>query len=57
MNQKILVVDDDEGILEVVQIVLEDEGYQVQIIQNGECFQNLNGDLPDLILLDVLLSG
>ncbi len=57
MNQKILVVDDEESILEVVQIVLEGEGYQVQTSQNGECFQNLNGDLPDLILLDVLLSG
>src|SRR6266498_2492656 len=56
MNQKILVVDDDEGILEVVQIVLEGEGYQVQTSQSSECFQNF-GDLPDLILLDVLLSG
>ena len=57
MIKKILVVDDDEGILEVVQIVLEGEGYRVQTSLNGESLQNLKDDMPDLILLDVLLSG
>ncbi len=57
MQPKILVVDDDESILEVIQIVLESEGYQIQISQNGDCFQHFTGCLPDLILLDVLLSG
>ena len=57
MTKKILVVDDDEGILEVVQIVLEGEGYRVQTSLNGECLWNLENDMPDLVLLDVLLSG
>lgn len=57
MTQKILVVDDDEGILEVVQIVLEGEGYLVQTSLNSECLQDIDVDLPALILLDVLLSG
>jgi CheY-like chemotaxis protein len=57
MTQKILVVDDDESILEVVQIVLEGEGYQVQTCLNSECFQHFDSDQPDLILLDILLSG
>lgn len=57
MQQKILVVDDDESILEVIQIVLESEGYQIQISQNSDCFQHFTNCLPDLILLDVLLSG
>jgi DNA-binding response OmpR family regulator len=57
MTQKILAVDDDESILEVIQLVLEGEGYLVQASLNGECFQNIAGDLPNLILLDVLLSG
>ncbi len=57
--KKILVVDDDEGILEVVQIVLEGEGYLVQTCQNGACLQQhtTQSQLPDLILLDVLLAG
>lgn len=59
MMKTILVVDDDEGIAEVVQIVLEGEGYSVQTSMNGAIFQELDyqGYLPDLILLDVLLSG
>ena len=57
MQQRILVVDDDESILEVIQIVLESEGYQIQISLSGECFQHFTNCLPDLILLDVLLSG
>ena len=53
----ILVVDDDEGILEVVQIVLEGEGYKVETSQNGDKLQDLEKNKTDLILLDVLLSG
>jgi len=57
--KKIWVIDDDEGILEVVNIILTSAGYQVETSLNGQCFQNINknGDKPDLILLDVLLSG
>jgi len=57
MQQKILVVDDDESILEVIQIVLEGEGYKIQTSLNSRCFQYITSCLPDLILLDVLLSG
>src|SRR5690242_981771 len=55
--KSILVVDDAPDILEVVQSILTEEGYQVQTSLNGACFQQMKGDLPDLILLDVLLSG
>ena len=59
MAKLILVVDDDESILEVVQIVLESEGYAVQTATNSGFLQQLTSQtvLPDLILLDVLLSG
>ena len=59
MAKLILVVDDDESILEVVQIVLESEGYEVQTATNSAFLQQLASQpvLPDLILLDVLLSG
>ncbi len=56
MQKHILVVDDEESILEVVQIVLEGEGYVVQTSMNSSFLQNIT-TLPDLILLDVLLSG
>ena len=58
MSHRILVVDDDEGIVEVVQMVLEDEGYEVGICMDSESLrQQLAKKLPDLILLDVLLAG
>lgn len=57
MGHSILVVDDDEGIVEVVQIVLESEGYEVQTSMNGDFIYHLPESPPDLILLDVLLSG
>ncbi len=55
--KKILVIDDAPDILDVVQLILEEEGYQVQTSLNGACLQQMRSDLPDLILLDVLLSG
>lgn len=56
--KKILVVDDDPAILEVIKIILEDNNYQVETSENGSVIQNFNSHRhPDLILLDVLLSG
>ncbi len=57
MKKKILVVDDAPDILEVVQLILEGEGYDVQTSPNGGCFKQMKNDLPHLILLDVLLAG
>lgn len=59
-GKKILVVDDDPDILDALQFTLEDAGYIVTTTEKGEYAENLrdgNGGLPDLILLDVLLSG
>ena len=57
MKKRVLVVDDSETILEVVKITLELAGYEVAVSLTGECFQQMENDLPDLILLDVSLSG
>ena len=59
-TKKILVVDDDPDILDAFQMMLEDAGYEVSITEKGEYAENLhdtNGGLPDVIILDVLLSG
>jgi CheY-like chemotaxis protein len=57
MAKKILVVDDDESITEVIQMVLEGEGYEVAISLDGSCIPDFPGSLPDLILLDILLQS
>ncbi len=56
MNKRILVVDDDTDILNLVQAILDYEGYLVQTSPSGSIFQHVQRALPDLILLDVLLS-
>ena len=58
MNKKILVVDDDKDILDALQIVLENEGFVVvKNFKGDETYQVVNMSKPDLILLDVLMSG
>src|SRR5947209_4432851 len=59
-TKKVLVVDDDPDILDALQFLLEDVGYEVTTADKGEYAENLhdtNGGLPDVIILDVLLSG
>jgi len=56
----ILVIDDDPDILDAIRLLLEDEGYAVKTSDKGEYAESLhdeNGGLPDLIILDILLSG
>lgn len=58
MNKKILVVDDDLAILEVIKIILEDKGYNVLTNSNGATVHtSIEEHQPDLILLDIWMSG
>jgi CheY-like chemotaxis protein len=56
-KKKILIADDDPGILEVMQLMLEDEGYEVITTVNGRTVEAIKEHLPDLILLDIWMSG
>ena len=54
----ILVVDDERGIREMLQAVLQDEGLAVTTVGSGEeALSALSRELFDLILLDVWLPG
>ncbi|XCB30654.1 MtrAB system response regulator MtrA [Arcanobacterium hippocoleae] len=58
MNQRILVVDDDPGISEMVAILLESEGYTATVCANGaKVLPIFRAEHPDLVLLDVMLPG
>ena len=57
MKKSILIVDDNEAILEVVKMALEMVDYEVSTSLTSACFQHMERHLPDLILLDILLSG
>ena len=57
-RQKILIVDDDENIAELISLYLVKECYETQIVNDGEsaleAFKTFN---PNLILLDLMLPG
>ncbi len=55
---KILVVDDDKNICELLRLYLEKEGYNVILSHDGaEAVVKFNALNPDLILLDIMLPG
>jgi len=57
-TERILVVDDEEDLLELIRYNLSKEGYQVQCVATGEvAIQVARAQLPDLILLDLLLPA
>ena len=50
----ILVVDDEPDIRELVREILEDEGYEVAVAENGEAARtSFERNTPDLVLLDI----
>ena len=55
-NFKVLLVDDEPDILELIQYNLEKEGYDVETANNGrEGVEKALISIPDLILLDVMM--
>ena len=56
-NQRILVVDDEQDLLEILKFNLETEGYEVQTATSAEEAQTLDIASFDLLLLDVMMGG
>jgi CheY-like chemotaxis protein len=55
---RILLVDDEASIVVLTKKVLEKEGHEVVVAENGkECMKVLGKDTPDLILMDVMMPG
>lgn len=58
MAKKILVVDDEESLLVLLTALLGEEGYEVEIAENGEeALAKLKDYRPDLVLLDMMMPG
>ncbi len=57
-KQKILIVDDDENIAELISLYLEKEQYDTEMAFSGEeALQIVEAYNPDLLLLDIMLPG
>jgi CheY-like chemotaxis protein len=57
VGKQILVIDDKSELLHLMRRVLEDEDYQVSILQDGrDAFTQVRTQLPDLLILDLKLG-
>ena len=56
-KKKILIADDDAGIVDAMQILLADEGYEVITTMEGENVMKMYDHKPDLVFLDIWMSG
>lgn len=55
-KEKILIVDDDKNICDLLRMYLEKEGYSVVMEHNGvDAVNTFNTEKPDLVLLDIML--
>lgn len=57
-NEKILIVDDDRNICELLRLYLEKEGYATSIANDGQAaLDAYAAEKPALVLLDVMMPG
>lgn len=57
-KRKILVIDDDAGILEVVRIILEEKDFEVMTASEGRGIRRrIEKYLPNVVLIDLWMSG
>jgi len=55
-KKKILVVDDEKGLVRIIRLNLEQDGFEVVEANNGaQAIDKLRTALPDLVLLDVMM--
>ena len=56
-KKKIMVADDDAGIVDALKILLEEFDFEVDTTMNGNTVHDVKDEMPDLILLDLWMSG
>ncbi|MBS7564640.1 response regulator transcription factor [Mucilaginibacter sp. Bleaf8] len=57
MPKRIMIADDDPGIVDAIEMMLDFYGYDVSSTYNGTDVLALKGNYPDLFLLDIWMSG
>jgi DNA-binding response OmpR family regulator len=57
LPKRVIIVDDDRDLRDMLRLRLEHEGFEAQVAANGlRLISSLRVDRPDLILLDVMMS-
>jgi len=58
MSKKILILDDDTDILEILTMLLSEHGYDIKTTNSGKTiFEDIQSFKPDLLLMDVVIAG
>jgi DNA-binding response OmpR family regulator len=57
MTQRICIIEDDEGIRDVLKIILNKAGYETDAFSDGDAIMKNSYTTPDLFLLDKQLTG
>ena len=58
MPKRITIVEDEPAIAEILQYNLEQEGFEIEVLREGDtAFRALRQRLPDLVLIDLMLPG
>jgi len=58
MKKKIMIVDDEQSVLEIVKAIFENEEFEVITAESGQnCLNKLETIKPDLILMDMMMPG
>ena len=56
-RKRILIVEDDAFIVEALTMILDEQGFEIRSSGDGDIFEDAVKNQPDLILLDIRLSG
>lgn len=57
MRKKIFIVEDDQNVQDILKLVLEKAGYDIEISSDGQSVYNDRDHWPNLFLLDKHLAG
>ena len=58
MSKKIMICDDDQGILEMMEVIMEEYGFQsFTQINSTKIFEDIKRERPDLLLLDIWMPA
>ncbi|MCK4365100.1 MAG: response regulator [Thermoplasmatales archaeon] len=55
---KVMVVDDEQDLREMINLMMKKEGYETEMAENGEEFlEKIDNFDPDVVTLDVMMPG
>lgn len=58
MNEKIMIVEDDESIRQLLEVALKSHGYEPVSFSNaGEALAKMNREAPDVAIFDIMMDG